>query len=363
MQAGELERLASEHPELSVVDQYPALLEELLLLRNPKYRFDKNYQDHLAQFTAQVERGNWFYYPWLNTLVHFLPEEMHLEVRTGRNRDLITMEEQNAFYNSTAAVLGMSVGSHAALTITMNGGSKNIKLADMDVISGPNLNRIRTGFQNVGLDKTIAVARQIMEMNPYSRVTLYDKGINDENLLECITDPRLDVLVEEMDQPYFKFKAREYLKEQKIPLVMAADNGDGIIAHVERYDTDPDLKYFNGIMGDLDAQKVKDLPPPQLIGVIARTVGAEKAVPRMQDSVLKVGKTLYSWPQLGTAATMCGVVLCYLARRVILKDPLITSGIREVNLDSMFESNYRDPDVAHRRQAQTDEFLKTIGIK
>ena len=38
--------LVREHPELAIADQYERNLEEHFLLRNPKYRFDKNYRVH-----------------------------------------------------------------------------------------------------------------------------------------------------------------------------------------------------------------------------------------------------------------------------------------------------------------------------
>ena len=94
--------LIDSHPEIKVVDERDRNLEELFLLRNPKYRFDKNYKDELNKFLEEY-RGqiNWFYLPWINTLVSYLEEDLHLELRTGRNKYLISKKEQEKFYNST----------------------------------------------------------------------------------------------------------------------------------------------------------------------------------------------------------------------------------------------------------------------
>ncbi len=82
------------------------------------------------------------------------------------------------------------------------------------------------------------------------------------------------------------------------------------------------------------------------------------AVPRMLQSVPEVGKSIYSWPQLGTAANLCGSVLAYLARRVILKAPNVVSGRHEVSLDAIFESDYKD--LADARKKEFEEFVKKM---
>jgi hypothetical protein len=108
--AGEIDAFINKHPEISVVDEMRRNLGELCLLRNPKYRFDKNYQPAFEVFFGEHGGGgNWFYFPWLNTLVRYLPEDLHLELRTGRNKYLITGEEQARFYNATVAFLGMRI--------------------------------------------------------------------------------------------------------------------------------------------------------------------------------------------------------------------------------------------------------------
>ena len=87
--------------EVFVADRYSESLGEIFLLKNPKYRFNKEYRRDFEKFVKEhckgkpmEEMGNWFYFPWSNRLAHFLPENLHQELRTGRNRNLITKEEQ-----------------------------------------------------------------------------------------------------------------------------------------------------------------------------------------------------------------------------------------------------------------------------
>ena len=150
-----------------------------------------------------------------------------------------------------------------------------------------------------------------------------------------------DLVVEEMDNPYWKLRARELARDRGIPVLMATDNGDGVIVDIERYDINRNLPILNGYVRGMTAEKLKTMPPKDLPKVAGQIAGAGLVVPRMLESVAEVGKSLYSWPQLGTAANMCGSVIAYLARRIVNKDKNIKSGRYSVNLDSIFESDYK----------------------
>ncbi|MCL5666961.1 MAG: ThiF family adenylyltransferase [Patescibacteria group bacterium] len=333
--------VAGGNSHFNVIDRYLEQLEEIFLLRHPQCRFNPNYQNDRIQLLnkhlngkAAAAKGSWFYFPWQNTLAHFLPEKLHLELRTGRNRNLVTKEEQARFYNSTIGYLGMSVGSHVALTVALTGGAKHVKLADPDSISGSNLNRIRSGFLSVGLKKTVAVARQLAEMNPYGKIEIFSEGINDKNIESFFSGPALDLIIEETDNPYIKIKSRFISKKLKLPVLMAADNGDNAIVDVERYDLYKNLPILHGILGNITAEEFKQIPPTELPKIIAKMAGANFSTVRMLQSVSEVGKTLYSWPQLGTAATLCGTVLAGLARKIITGKK-IKSGRYNVNIDAI----------------------------
>ena len=69
----------------------------------------------------------------------------------------------------------------------------------------------------------------------------------------------------------------------------------------------------------------------------SKIVGEEFIVPRMMSSLQEVGKTLYSWPQLGGAATLSGVAAAYVAKKIILGEKIRT-GKMEINLDKIFNA-------------------------
>ena len=170
------------------------------------------------------------------------------------------------------------------------------------------------------------------------RLELFADGITEDNAGKFLSD--LDVLVEEMDHPYMKFRIRELARERRIPVVMGTDNGDGVIVDIERFDIEQNVQLFNGLVGDLSAERLRGMPHADLPRVAAKIAGADRAVIRMLESVTEVGKTLYSWPQLGTAANLCGSVITYLIRRIVLGAENIKSGRYEVNFDRTFESDY-----------------------
>jgi molybdopterin/thiamine biosynthesis adenylyltransferase len=350
-----------------VVDAYDALLDELFQVRNPKYKFIPEHKEDCAAFKQEYlagkpmqEDGEWFYFPYSKKLIHYLPDAVHQELRTARNKNLINKEEQEKFYNYTVAIAGLSVGSHPALTIAMMGGSKNIKIADADEVSGPNLNRLRYDCSALGKNKAHLVANHILQLNPYGTVQMYDKGVTPENMDDFLDG--VNVVIEEVDFLPMKIMLREAAKKKGLPVIMATDNGDGVIVDIERYDLDPETKLFNGAAGDLNMEVLKAMAPTDLPKLATQIAGPYVVVPRMQQSVLEVGKTLYSWPQLGDAATMCGPVIAYLVKR-LATGQAIRSGKVEVNLDSIFDPEYHTEEAKAKRESDIKEVHKAIGFE
>jgi molybdopterin/thiamine biosynthesis adenylyltransferase len=269
-----------------------------------------------------------------------LESELHEELRTARNKNLITIDEQLAFHNFPIAVAGLSVGSHAALSIVLQGGGSDLRLTDPDIISGSNLNRIRTGFQSVGQKKTSVAAREIYTMNPYAKLQLYPSGLSQANIKKFLTHPKpVGVVIEETDDLELKISIRIEAKKLRIPVIMAADNGDGVILDVERYDLDPDTPMLQGRAEGITPEMIRKATPAEFADILTKVIDPSAVVPRMRSSVGEVGKTLYSWPQLGGAAQMAGVVLAY-AARMIATGQSLKSGRTIISLENIL-SNFK----------------------
>jgi len=55
-------------------------------------------------------------------------------------------------------------------------------LADFDELSLSNLNRLRAGVHEVGLNKTVIAARQMYEIDPYLEIARFPDGLHEDNL-------------------------------------------------------------------------------------------------------------------------------------------------------------------------------------
>src|SRR5207302_821154 len=95
-------------------------------------------------------------------------------------------EEQKQLYDFPVACAGMSVGSASALSLVLSGASRQLKVADGAVISGSNLNRILTGVDSVGLEKSLAVTQMAYEMNPF--IQIHRHGKVTVNSIEALFD-------------------------------------------------------------------------------------------------------------------------------------------------------------------------------
>lgn len=351
---------------VSVVDRYDLLLEDLFLIRNPRYKFVRDHAADAAAFAAEYasgkaneELGEWFYFPWNKTIAHYLPESEHQEIRTARNRNIITKDEQEKVYDLTVAYAGLSVGSHGALTFALMGGARHIKIADPDEVSASNLNRIRADFLALGRKKTDLVLEYIYQLNPYAQIDVFDTGVSEENMAEFLSGA--DVLVEETDSLEMKIRLRLAARERGVPVVMATDNGDNIIVEVERFDLDKTKPLFNGVIGDVTLDMFKSFDPAELPKLATKIAGPHLITERMMASVAVVGKEIYSWPQLGDAATLSGVAIAYILKRLALGEPVREEKC-EVSLDGLLDPEHHAPTRSKQREDVRAAFLEGIGL-
>lgn len=363
-------RLLKSQPGITVIDELDSQWEELYKIRHPETIRKGVVEANLERFTSFQYQGKgrdmygvWVWYPWNKLLIHFLPEKLHTELRTSRNRNLITAGEQRRFYNAHIGIAGLSVGNAVVSNILHTGGAKYLRLADGDRMSGSNTNRIRAGFDTVGLLKTTVVAREIQLVNPYAELQIFDTGLTEKNLKRFLTHPvPLRVVVDEMDNLYLKIRLRLLARAHKIPVVMAADNGDGVVVDIERYDLDPKRPLMHGDVPESELLAIRPNTPRHIAArIISTWVKPENIAERMMTSLLELGKTLYTWPQLGNAASMAGSLMSYVVRQIVL-NKLITQGKVVVSPDNIFTPEDRLVRAQSRRNKVCEEFVEKIGL-
>lgn len=354
-----------------VVDTLHDQYEELYAIRHPQSILTGSTRKQIDDFTSHLVAGSktrdmygtWVWYPWISTLVHFLPEALHTELRTSRNRNLITSDEQDRFYASHIGVAGLSVGNSVVSSLVHTGGAKNLRLADGDTLSGSNTNRIRAGFHLVGLAKYALIAREVYLVNPYSDISVYPKGLTRDNLEKFLTYPKpLDVVIDEMDTLYLKIQLRLLARKHRIPVIMAADNGDGVVIDIERFDRNGDLPLMHGQVPESELLEISPQTPRVTAAkIISRWVRPENISDRMKESLLSLGKTLYTWPQLGNAAFMAGSLMAYVARKIIVGDQMVEGKII-ISPDSFFIPEFMSAESVRQRKKKTRQFTHSIGL-
>ena len=191
------------HP-VTVYDQIDIQLQELIKIKSPsekktKKQIQEAVKTHLNH-TIKEEYGVWVYYPWSNILVHILDEEEFIELRTNRNLYKITREERDKLAQKKIGVVGMSVGQSIAIALAMERGCGELRLADFDHLELSNLNRIKTGIENLGISKAVIAAREIARLDPFIKVNCYLDGITEDNIEDfLLSGGKIDLLIEECD--------------------------------------------------------------------------------------------------------------------------------------------------------------------
>jgi hypothetical protein len=351
----QLDKLKLDHPEIIIEDQTNLAIDELFDIEFPSKKDSKTAAE-VTQYAQKIiggrldEWGQWVYYAWLNKLVHFPPKEQLRALRTSRNRNLVTAEEQKRLYDSTILVVGMSVGSNVVEALVSQGIGQKLILVDLDIIEPSNLNRIRSPYHHVGLHKVEAISRKTWEIDPYIEIIRYSDGLNENTLNEILANYEIEVVVDEMDELRMKILLREAAKVHKLPVVMAADDGDNALIDIERYDTTPYNEPFNGLipMDVIERIKSEKLDRVELGMMIGRYfVGPENIPLRMYQSLMEVGKTLPSWPQLGSAAALSGIAVAYAVKKILLGHK-IRAGRNLISLDEKLDLEHLE--AAHQAE-------------
>lgn len=317
-----LHELLKRLPTTQVHDELHSQLAELVRALNPAIKFTKPglaeaAKAHLGPVKAE-EYGTWVYYPWSGRLVHLLDEVEFALVRTDRNRNKITQEEQALLATKKIGVIGLSVGQSVSLVLAQERGFGELRLADHDSLDLSNLNRIRNGVDRLGLSKVVNTAREIAEIDPYLKVTCYPEGITEENIDRFLKDGgQLDLLIEECDSVAVKIIARQRAKAFGIPVIM--DTSDRGLLDVERFDLEPDRPILHGLVDHLDLRlAAKATTNEEKLPFVIPIIGLETMSTRMKASMLEIESTVTTWPQLGSAVVMGGAVVGHVSRRILL---------------------------------------------
>ena len=81
----------------------------------------------------------------------------------------------------------------------------------------------------------------------------------------------------------------------------------------------------------------------------------------MQQSLLEMGKTIVSWPQLGGAALLNGSAVAYCVRKILSKESL-ESNRAIISLDEKLIPDYNSLKEVEKRRAIANDFKKMFKL-
>jgi len=326
------QRLINDISQISglvIMDTLMTQVAELIKIENPSKRFSNDQLKEMAdEYIEKHTKGslcNYVYYPWRNTLTILLKEGDFIKVRTARNKNKITAEEQNLLSKKAIGIIGLSVGQTVAISLAMERAFGELRLADFDTLELSNLNRIRTSVCNLGAKKVNIVAQEIAEIDPYLKVTIFDEGITSENMHNFFTEGGdLDLLIEECDSLPIKISSRLMAKSLGIPVLM--DTSDRGMIDIERFDLEPERPIFHGKLAEFgeETQLLVSLPE-NAQAYFMNVVDFNNVSERGKESFMQIGKTLSTWPQLGSEVIYGGGVCASYARKILLGETVLSS--------------------------------------
>jgi molybdopterin/thiamine biosynthesis adenylyltransferase len=283
---------------------------------------------------ARFACGTWCYFPWRRAVIHLLDHERFFAVRTNRNRNKITAEEQALLAQKRIGVVGLSVGAAAALVLAQEGLCGELRIADFDVIELSNLNRLRTSLLHLGESKAHVAARELAETDPYLTVRVFPEGVTEDNLERFLLEGGpLDVLVEECDTLPMKLRVREAARAHGIPVVM--DTNDRGLLDIERFDREPERPLLHGLLGTFTAASARTLDATARRELFFSFFGGQDQLsPRLHESMPRIGKELVSFPQLGSDVHLGAALVAHAVREILL-GRLVTSGRYRVDLHEL----------------------------
>lgn len=270
------------------------------------------------------EPTRWVHFPWRSTAVRILGPAGFRRLRLDRNRNKITLPEQERLQELTVGVIGLSVGHTVAYALAMEGLCGALDLVDFDEVDLSNLNRIPVSVADLGVNKATVAARRIAEIDPYLPVRVRTDGIDAENIDEFLDS--LDLVVEECDSFDVKVLVRERARALRLPVLM--ETSDRGVLDVERFDLEPDRPLFHGLVGNVDSASLAHMTAGQKVPLGLRILDPTALSTRMAASLLEMGRTLSTWPQLGGDVLLGGASVAAAVRRFGVGEPLPSGRVR-----------------------------------
>lgn len=310
-QPAQIQSLKENLKGLIEIDLLQSQLEELFCIRNLKKTNGRREAEDFLSLNSDY--GSWVYFPWNNKALKILEKSEFVELRTARNRNKITKLEQRILSSKTVGIVGMSVGFSVFLTMVMERTAENFKIADFDLLSMSNLNRLPFKLADIGLPKVEIAKRWALEIDPYLNIEIFEDGLNEFNIQEFFEGSNnLDLVVDECDSGNIKLLLRVFSKKNSIPLLM--ETSDRGLLDVENYQLSKEPIFHGRIL----ESEIDDLLQKSSGEILMRFIDLSTASKRGKESMFEIGKSIDTWPQLASDVLHGGASVTIAARNLLL---------------------------------------------
>lgn len=180
-----------------------------------------------------------------------------------RNALVIDDKTQAMFKNGKFLVAGCGSIGGAIVEPLVRIGAERFNLAEPDGFELSNINRQQMRFEDVGVNKAVAVWNQARAISPFAQAKIFDRGIQDDNIDQALDG--VSVVFDGIDvttpRPILiKFKLHEAAKAKGIPVISGYDVAGLQMLAVYRYDL-PGTKVMHGKVTRKDFEKAGGLKP------------------------------------------------------------------------------------------------------
>lgn len=180
-----------------------------------------------------------------------------------RNELLISSDLQGKLRNGRFLIAGCgSIGS-AIVEPLVRIGAENLIIAEPDTFDTSNLNRQAARLEDVGVNKGIAVKRQVEQISPFAKIDVLEDGITDANLSAALE--QVAVIFDGIDvttpRPiHIKVKMHEEAKRRRIPVISGYDIAGLQLLVIYRYDRE-ETQVLHGAVSAKDFESGQELRP------------------------------------------------------------------------------------------------------
>jgi len=260
-------------------------------------------------------------------IIPYLNKDLHLSMRTDRNRGLVSEEDQIELYNKDILVAGQSVGRSITRSLVVSGIGKKFTLIDPDHISATNLNRLGVDNDQLGKKKVVSSYEEFSKIDPYIEWLLLDRGYQTGDI-----DQRHDLVIDEMDDVRSKVLFSLEAREKGLKWAMATDLGGTVL--VDFIDYKKVDKLFAGKISDKEAEILTecDLTSKDTLKFLRKIIGLKNILHEpdlVKAMFLLKRKELNGIPQLYSTVSKAGAAMTEISR-VVLLDKNDKSSFRKV---------------------------------